>query len=187
MEDNRETNLQTALMVLSGTLTCILVGLISYGNGIFTPGTPSFQFVIFGLVLSLAVSVVKRHSTKVYITTSMIVLIGLFIFTFGLRRLALFPIVRDLIRCVCLIVAVYVVSKVNQMKSLRVRPVNEMLLWTWASLLAYLASSGILFFIISPERFHSFFRMQLLVGLLVGVGVATGVEMCQYLLSRQQR
>jgi glycopeptide antibiotics resistance protein len=139
---------------------------------------------MFGIVLSLAVSVVKRHGTKAYLAISVMVL---FLFVIALSKLALFSIVRDLVRCVCLIAAVYVVSRINQMKSFRERPINEMIVWTGASLLAYLSSSGILFFLISPERFQRFFRMQLQVGLLIGFGVSIGIEICQYLLPRQRQ
>lgn len=163
------------LLVLSGSIGSILIGMISFGFFIFTPSTPSFQFVSFGFYGALFFSLFEYKFLKEQIFVFIVILV-LQLVIFSGRYINFSLIIRDLFFLGSLFTSIFLYQKlIKSFVHLKLYIRSLALVVIYASLNILF---GILVFILNtnnislePRLIYSFARNAILIGLGIGLGI----------------
>jgi hypothetical protein len=163
------------LMALSGSIGSILIGLIFFGFLIFTPSTPSFQFVTFGFCGALFFSLFEYKFLREQILVFIVILV-LQLVIFSGRYINFALIIRDLFFLGSLFISILLYQKFIKRYTRLKFYVRSLALVVIYALLNILF--GILVFIINtnsfslePRLIYLFARNAILIGLGIGLGV----------------
>jgi hypothetical protein len=176
-----------ALMILFGWMGSMVAGLLFFGNRIFVPGFTSFQFVAFGLLLSLLIVIVKRSGGRNYLLWAALLIPLLPIATHAMQKFMIHTILRDLITGLCLALCVLGGSRLQVPDGMKLKPLMDILVWTIAVVVAYLAAGGLLLVIHLPRSVAWYFALQARLGLLIGLGVSVGIAGAELAAGRAKR
>jgi hypothetical protein len=176
-----------ALTILFGWMGSMVTGLLFFGNRIFVPGFASFQFVAFGLLLSLLIVIVKRSNGRNYLLWAVLLILLLPMTTYAMQKFLVHGILRDLIMGACLAVCVFGGSKMQMPPGMKLKPLMDILVWTIAVVVAYLAAGGLLLVIHLPRSVAWYFALQARLGLLIGLGVSVGIAGAELAAGRAKR
>lgn len=163
------------LMALSGSIGSILIGIIFFGFLIFTPSTPSFQFVTFGFCGALFFSLFEYKFLKEQIFVFIVILV-LQLVIFSGRYINFALVIRDLFFLASLFTSILLYQKfIKRYPRLKLY-IRSLALVVVYALLNILF--GILVFIINtnnvslePRLIYLFARNAILIGLGIGLGV----------------
>jgi len=162
---------------VSGTLLCIIIGLLFLGIRIFHPRDPAFQFTIYGLSGSLLYAILQLRNFRNFIYAC----IFLVVFILVLFRVTSIPIIVSrflYIAAVAFSVYIYHISTGTSLKDLfLVKPVFLAGLFAIQFLILMLVTG---LFIREPDiRFV--IEGQTFFGLLIGFGMGLGFELAEIL------
>jgi hypothetical protein len=174
-------------MALAGTMASILVGLLFFGVQVFNYRSPACQFVIFGATISFLISVARTYDMRPLLYSSLAVIFLLPLLTNSIQKLLLDCVVRDCVFGVCIVASILGARWLKDLKPVRGKVLNEMVLWTLAVVAAYLVASSILAMLFSEGRNVGYFVYQVRLGLLVGMGVSVGTVGYSVLDARRNR
>lgn len=163
------------LMALSGSIGSILMGIIFLGFVIFTPSTPSFQFVTFGFFGALFFSLFEYKFLKEQIFVFIVILV-LQLVIFSGRYINLDLVIRDLFFLGSLFISILLyqkfIKRYTRLK-LYIRSLALVVIYAMLNILF-----GVLVFIINtnnislePRLIYLFARNAILIGLGIGLGV----------------
>lgn len=163
------------LMALSGSIGSILMGIIFLGFVIFTPSTPSFQFVTFGFCGALFFSLFEYKFLKEQIFVFIVILV-LQLVIFSGRYINLDLVIRDLFFLGSLFISILLYQKFIKRYTRLKLYIRSLALVVIYALLNILF--GLLVFIINsnsislePRLIYLFARNAILIGLGIGLGV----------------
>ncbi|MBK6914150.1 MAG: hypothetical protein IPH11_11075 [Ignavibacteriales bacterium] len=163
------------LMALSGSIGSILMGIIFLGFVIFTPSTPSFQFVTFGFFGALFFSLFEYNFLKEQILVFIVILV-LQLVIFSGRYINLDLVIRDLFFLGSLFISILLYQKFIKRYTRLKLYIRSLALVVIYALLNILF--GLLVFIINtnnislePRLIYLFARNAILIGLGIGLGV----------------
>jgi len=169
----------TILFIVFGTLICIAAGLIVFGKLIFSPKSPLFQFISYGVAGSVTFALLQ---SKRYYET-LIINILLFFATYWLTGAQFF--ITHLLYYLSIVIAMYVYSKFVFIKFSQIKAIKPIIAGILLSIL-FLLITLILAFVYSVEagQYSPFINMP--VGFLIGFGLATGFEIAEYINAKRQ-
>lgn len=162
-------------MALSGSIGSILMGIIFFGFVIFTPSTPSFQFVTFGFSGALFFSLFEYNFLKEQILVFIVILV-LQLVIFSGRYINFALVIRDLFFLGSLFISILLYQKFIKRYTwlkLYIRSLALVVIYAMLNILF-----GVLVFIINtnnisiePRLIYLFARNAILIGLGIGLGV----------------
>lgn len=163
------------LLALSGAIGSIIIGIIFFGFLIFTPSTPSFQFVTFGFCGALFFSLFEYKFLKEQIFVFIVILV-LQLLIFSGRYINFDLVIRDLFFLGSLFTSILLYQKFIKrytLLKLYIRSLALVVIYTLLNILF-----GVLVFIINtgsiypdPRLIYLFARNAMLIGLGIGLGV----------------
>lgn len=164
------------LMALSGSIGSILIGIIFFGFVIFTPSTPSFQFVTFGFFGALFFSLFEYKFLKEQIFVFIVILV-LQLVIFSGRYINFALVIRDLSFLGSLFTSILLyqrfIKRYTQLK-LYIRSLALVVIYALLNILF-----GLLVFIINTNNISLEARLIYLFGrnaILIGLGIGLGVD-----------
>ena len=163
-------------MIFSGTIFTILVGFVFFRNQIAVYTHPAFQFIVYGFVLSLLISVVKTYQKRTFIYIASMVVFLLPFTTNSIQKLLINSIIRDLTFGIIMVITIFIAYEIYKAIHNMKKILNEIVLWTLSVILAYLISSIVLSIIFKHTVVLQYLAYQFRFGLLIGISVSIGTK-----------
>jgi len=168
------------LAIVCPTVGCILVGLASFGPGVFSPKTPSFQFIGVGLVVSILVLAAQRLPPAQFVVIAILFTIGMIAST-GSWSPRLVP--RVIVVMLAMAGAAFLNVKII-MKTRVAKVLGRFITWSIVFILAYLLAGVVLLVIFRPKKMTNFLFIYGQYSVLIGVGLGIGFGAKEWLINK---
>jgi hypothetical protein len=174
---NRKLLLTVLVIVISGSVSCILLGILFFGFEVFNSKSPFFQFVAYGIIGS--VSFILFNLKRYRDATFVLVLLYLFnILLFSTKYL-----LTGLLYFLAVIAGSYIYSAYffNQVKNIKT---SRPLILAGIYAILFLIVTLLLVFIYEPTAGKLFAIKNMPIGFLIGLGLGLGIELSDYIISQ---
>jgi hypothetical protein len=176
---NRKILLTVLVIVISGSVSCILLGILFFGFDVFNSKSPFFQFVAYGIIGSVSFILFnwKKYRDAIFV----LVLLYLFnILLFGTKYL-----LTGLLYFLAVIAGSYIYSAYffNQAKNIKT---SRPLILAGIYAILFLIVTLLLVFIYEPTAGKLFAIKNMPIGFLIGLGLGIGIELSDYIISQRE-
>ncbi len=163
------------IMVLSGTFGSVLIGFMVAGQSMLNYKNQGFQFILLGFFLSVLIACAKIYPSRIYLYTSLTIMLLIPFATNSLSRGIATTIVRDLIFGGCIALSLFGGKHLRQFITGSFTITLEFVLWVVSIVVAYISSGLFLALIYDRTHIIEHIAYQGRLGLVIGVGVSSGI------------
>ena len=167
-------------LILFGSVSCVILGLVFFGLNVFNFQSPFFQFFSYGIVGSVSFSLFQSHRIRDSIFINILLFIILY-FASGRQYL-----LTHLLYFVGVVFSVYVYSTWIYKKLLSLKYVRPLILAGIFSIF-FVVITLILTFIYYSDTMKILPFKNMPIGFLIGFGLGIGFEVSEYVSFKRNR